>query len=180
MLMECLEMRQRWLFQPAIGPEQRRVSRPAPPDPPPATSAHPLPGLGTRRLWHPAPRPCQAQPASSPAPPRLTAPRPLAPLAQHEPEAASPSEVCPQPLEYHPVATTGESWAAVEGVVRVLGPDGTNLFPVPGNATDFFTDMHRWGWRAGRWAWSGGWGWAGAAGWLWGCGWWWWCEAGRG
>ena len=27
MLMECLEMRKRWLFQPVVGPDQRKVGR---------------------------------------------------------------------------------------------------------------------------------------------------------
>lgn len=34
----------------------------------------------------------------------------------------------------------------VDGVVQVFDGEGgsSNLFPVPGNATEFFTDMHRW------------------------------------
>jgi hypothetical protein len=41
MLMECLEMRRRWLFQPAIGPEMRRVNAPSLTPSPPCMLAWP-------------------------------------------------------------------------------------------------------------------------------------------
>lgn len=93
MLVECLELRRKWLFTPAANPEQRR----------------------------------------------------------HEPEAAVPGEVDPQPFCYRPLPRSSHAYTMVDGVVRVWSDAGsmqaggmaTELFPLPGSAADFFTDMHR-------------------------------------
>eukprot|EP00879_Flechtneria_rotunda_P026859 GHRR01028695.1.p1 GENE.GHRR01028695.1~~GHRR01028695.1.p1 ORF type:complete len:496 (+),score=186.07 GHRR01028695.1:256-1743(+) len=89
MLVECLELRRKWLFKPQLTPEQRR----------------------------------------------------------HEQEAAVPADVDPEPFSYRPLPRSNHTYAMVDGVVRVW-PDkrsvpGQDLFPLPGTAADFFTDMHR-------------------------------------
>ncbi|MEW5317860.1 MAG: hypothetical protein WDW38_009124 [Sanguina aurantia] len=87
MLMECMEMRKKWLFTPAQGPMDRR----------------------------------------------------------NEPEAAVPSDLNPNPLEYRPMGSSTHTYKMVDGVMQVYdSPSGdANLFPVPGSANEFFTEMHR-------------------------------------
>jgi hypothetical protein len=71
--------------------------------------------------------------------------------SQHEPEAAVPGEVDPQPFCYRPLPPSSHAYAMVDGVVRIWSDAGsmqaggmsTELFPLPGSAADFFTDMHR-------------------------------------
>ncbi|GIL84466.1 hypothetical protein Vretimale_19007 [Volvox reticuliferus] len=66
---------------------------------------------------------------------------------RHEPEAAVPSDIIPDPFMYEPMPQSGYTFRMVDGVMAVYGPeDGDqldNLFPVPGTASEFFTDMHR-------------------------------------
>jgi AMP deaminase len=70
---------------------------------------------------------------------------------QHEPEAAIPGEVDPEPFCYRPLPRSSHAYAMVDGVVRIwsdassmqAGGMSTELFPLPGSAADFFTDMHR-------------------------------------
>lgn len=71
--------------------------------------------------------------------------RAIAPHMQHEQEAAVPSDLDPNPLEYKPLPRGRETYHMVNGVVQVWADEGCtqNLFPVPGTAADFFTDMHR-------------------------------------
>lgn len=64
---------------------------------------------------------------------------------QHEPEAAVPSDIDAHPFTYRPLPAANVCYMMVEGVVRVFS-DSTctqELYPVPGSAADFFTDMHR-------------------------------------
>ncbi|GLC55501.1 hypothetical protein PLESTB_000994400 [Pleodorina starrii] len=72
----------------------------------------------------------------------------LSPEARrHEPEAAVPSDICPEPFKYEPLPPSGHTFRMVDGVMAVFGPEDRdqvdNLFPVPGTASEFFTDMHR-------------------------------------
>ncbi|KXZ51290.1 hypothetical protein GPECTOR_13g777 [Gonium pectorale] len=72
----------------------------------------------------------------------------LSPEARrHEPEAAVPSDINPQPFAYVPLPPSGHTFRMVDGVMAVYGPEdrqqAVNMFPVPGTAAEFFTDMHR-------------------------------------
>ena len=62
-----------------------------------------------------------------------------------EPEAAVPSEICPNPLEYIPQPPSPHTYKMVDGVMRVYeGQDQTvEAFPMPGTAIQFYHDMHR-------------------------------------
>eukprot|EP00878_Enallax_costatus_P016118 GHUV01016904.1.p1 GENE.GHUV01016904.1~~GHUV01016904.1.p1 ORF type:complete len:746 (+),score=242.14 GHUV01016904.1:255-2492(+) len=91
MLVECLELRRKWLFKPQFTPEQRR----------------------------------------------------------HEPEAAAPLEIDSEPFRYRPLPKSTQAYTMVDGVVRVwadkqsMMSGAPDLYPIPGTAADFFTDMHR-------------------------------------
>ncbi|KAF5833185.1 hypothetical protein DUNSADRAFT_10599 [Dunaliella salina] len=87
MLVECIDLRKKWLFQPAITPEKRSA----------------------------------------------------------EPEAATPADVTPIPLQYTPMPATTHSYEMVDGVMHVYADENSkeNLFEVPGNAAEFFTSMNR-------------------------------------
>lgn len=80
--------------------------------------------------------------------PHLVAPCAVC-CAQHEPEAAVPLEVDPEPFSYRPLPRSNHTYAMVDGVVRVWEDEAAaasgapDLFPIPGSAADFFTDMHR-------------------------------------
>jgi AMP deaminase len=68
---------------------------------------------------------------------------------QHEPEAAVPTDIDAHPFTYRPLPPANCCYVMIGGVVRVFA-DNTctqELYPVPGTAADFFTDMHRWVWR---------------------------------
>lgn len=66
----------------------------------------------------------------------VTTPNPaVSPEARrHEPEAAVPSDIDPQPFQYSPQPPSGHSFRMVEGVMQVFSPDdrgfNNNLFPV--------------------------------------------------
>lgn len=87
MLVEALEMRKKWLFQPAVTLEARRF----------------------------------------------------------ELEATVPSEIFSDPLIYKPCPKSQHTFQMVNGVMEVYedATSSENLFPVPGTAQEFFTDMHR-------------------------------------
>jgi AMP deaminase len=56
-----------------------------------------------------------------------------------------PSDIDAHPFTYRPLPPSNVCYVMVEGVVRVFS-DSTctqELYPVPGSAADFFTDMHR-------------------------------------
>ncbi|KIZ02128.1 AMP deaminase [Monoraphidium neglectum] len=50
---------------------------------------------------------------------------------RHEPEAASPSDIDPEPFKWRPLPRSAHRFAMVGGIIHV-----------PGTATDFFTDMN--------------------------------------
>ncbi|MEW5306281.1 MAG: hypothetical protein WDW36_008755 [Sanguina aurantia] len=112
MLMECMEMRKKWLFTPAqVGGQG---------DDDGIAAAHTRFG----------------------AVPTL----PAGPMdRRNEPEAAVPSDLNPNPLEYRPMGSSTHTYKMVDGVMQVYdAPSGdANLFPVPGSANAFFTEMHR-------------------------------------
>jgi len=87
MLVECIDLRKKWLFQPAITPEKRSA----------------------------------------------------------EPEAATPADVTPIPLQYTPMPATSHCYEMVDGVMHVYADENSreNLFQAPGNAAEFFTSMNR-------------------------------------
>lgn len=60
------------------------------------------------------------------------------------PEVAKPSELDPNPFEWSPQEPSSFEFEMVEGIMRVYdGPERKQeLFPVPGNSYDFFSDMH--------------------------------------
>lgn len=86
MLLQCMELRKKWLFAPAVTPEQRR----------------------------------------------------------HEPEAASPSDVDPEPFKWRPLPRSAHRFAMVAGIVHVWADaEATHpLWQVPGSSSEFFTDMN--------------------------------------
>lgn len=69
--------------------------------------------------------------------------------SQHEQEAAVPLEVDPEPFRYRPLPKSSHAYTMVDGVVRVwsdhhsMMSGGQELYPLPGTAAEFFTDMHR-------------------------------------
>eukprot|EP00197_Chlamydomonas_leiostraca_P011982 CAMPEP_0202859138 /NCGR_PEP_ID=MMETSP1391-20130828/1384_1 /ASSEMBLY_ACC=CAM_ASM_000867 /TAXON_ID=1034604 /ORGANISM="Chlamydomonas leiostraca, Strain SAG 11-49" /LENGTH=996 /DNA_ID=CAMNT_0049538147 /DNA_START=131 /DNA_END=3121 /DNA_ORIENTATION=+ len=87
MIVESIELRKKWLFQPLHTPEQRKG----------------------------------------------------------EAEAAMPSEVVRNPLDFRPLPNAQVTYRMVDGVMRVWGDESCEqeLFPVPGTAAEFFTNMHR-------------------------------------
>ncbi|KAI8477343.1 MAG: hypothetical protein J3K34DRAFT_397944 [Monoraphidium minutum] len=63
---------------------------------------------------------------------------------RHEPEAASPSDLDPEPFKWRPLPRSGHRFAMVGGVIHVWADAASPqpLWQVPGTASEFFTDMN--------------------------------------
>jgi AMP deaminase len=57
-----------------------------------------------------------------------------------------PADIDPSPLSYRTLPRSSHQYVMVDGVIRVFSDQAstTELYPLPGTAADFFTDMHRW------------------------------------
>jgi hypothetical protein len=95
---------QKWLFTPAVTPEQRKVRGTALGAPPPA--GPPVLAASGRQCHLPLPRTRPRWP-----PPRRH--------QQHEGEAASPSDVDPEPFKWRPLPRSSHRFAMIGGVVHV-------------------------------------------------------------
>lgn len=62
-----------------------------------------------------------------------------------EPEAVTPRDVDPNPLEYKPIPATSHTFEMKGGVIRVYANEhsGQEVFPVPGTASDFFGELRQ-------------------------------------
>ncbi len=62
---------------------------------------------------------------------------------QHEPEARTPKEIISDPLRYRPLPASSHVFESRVGVMRVFADESKTmeLFPVPGDAAEFFTGM---------------------------------------
>lgn len=59
-------------------------------------------------------------------------------------EALTLSAVLQDPFHWEPCEASPLECRSVDGVLRVIDPvTGDDVFPLPGTATQFFTDMHR-------------------------------------
>lgn len=59
-------------------------------------------------------------------------------------EAPALSAVLREPFHWEPCERSPLECHSVDGVLRVVDPGtGEDVFPLPGTATHFFTDMHR-------------------------------------
>ena len=60
-----------------------------------------------------------------------------------------PLEIDGEPFMYRPLPKSSQAYTMVDGVVRVwadkqsMMSGAQDLYPIPGTAADFFTDMHR-------------------------------------
>lgn len=66
------------------------------------------------------------------------------PEAMPAEEAPTLSAVLQDPFRWEPCERSPLECRSVDGVLRVVDPaSGEDVFPLPGTATQFFTDMHR-------------------------------------
>jgi len=115
MLVECIDMRKKWLFQgqaEAVAKSPMRVHQ--------ARAA----AAAAAAILQPGQTPDQRK---------------------RELEARNPSDLNPNPMEYRPIPASTHTFEMVDGVMAVFQDEVSteNLFPVPGTAAEFFTSMHR-------------------------------------